>query len=167
MIKHILVIAGLVAIALAAESNKSESKIFCPFPFISAYNGYSFNNCYYYNGVQNSYLAAAQLCSNMGTYLVTAKDSSVLSDLYNLYKAFPNFYFWVGATSSPLNPTYFRWQDGTPVSSNTFCKGHPKGGNNLCAFYTTTAIIGRDQCISTGECTSSFFDHGAICQYGY
>jgi hypothetical protein len=59
-----------------------------------------------------------------------------------------------------------RWQDGTPVASTVWCSGHPKGGDNLCTFYTTTAIIGRDKCINSGPCTAGFFDHGAICQYG-
>jgi hypothetical protein len=72
----------------------------------------------------------------------------------------------VGATASASYPYQFYWQDGTPVSTSSFCSGHPKGGNNLCGFYTTKAVIGRDRCISTGPCSGTFFDHGAICHYG-
>ena len=39
---------------------------------------------------------------------------------------------------SPQTPYTFKWQDGSLVSSSVWCSGHPKGGDNLCTFYTTT-----------------------------
>lgn len=139
---------------------------FCPYPFVNSANGYTFNNCYYYAGVASDYSSAVRVCANVGAFLVTAKDSRGLDDLYKLYKAYTNYYFWVGATASVGNPFNFNWQDGSPVYPTSFCSGHPKGGNNVCGFYTTKAVIGRDKCLSTGPCSGTFFDHGAICQYG-
>jgi hypothetical protein len=67
----------------------------CPFPFTDSHKGYYFNNCYYYAGVANDYDSAVGICSSRGTNLVMAKDQSSLDDLYPLYKAYTNYYFWV------------------------------------------------------------------------
>ena len=40
----------------------------------------------------------ATVCQQFGG-LVTIKDQAGLDDLYNLYKQYPNYYFWIGATS--------------------------------------------------------------------
>ena len=136
----------------------------CPYPFTNSYNGYTFNYCYYYAGKTDSYVKAVDICQKQFSYLVMPKTDAALEDLYKLYKAYPNYYFWVGAAASPANAKTFYFQDGNLVYPYHFCKDHPKGGNNLCAFYTTTAVVGRDTCIQSGECKASFFDHGVICQ---
>jgi hypothetical protein len=92
------------------------------------------------------------------------KTDAGLDDLYKLYKSYSNYYFWVGASANPATPMQFTFQDGSPVYPVHFCPGHPKGGKNLCGFYTTTVGVGQDRCISTGECQAGFFDHGIICQ---
>ena len=89
----IVVLAALVSSAAALT---------CPYPFVSQYNGYLFNNCYYYAGKADSHKEAQHLCAVQGASLVTAKDNSVLNDLYNLYKAFPDFYFWVSRNTSRI-----------------------------------------------------------------
>ena len=70
----------------------------CPYPFVSQANGVLFNNCYFYAGKADTHREAQNICLSYGAGLVTAKDNSVLNDLYSLYKAFPNFYFWVRLT---------------------------------------------------------------------
>ena len=70
----------------------------CPYPFTNSINGYTTNYCYYYRGVAKSYSEAALVCQQFGG-LVTIKDQAGLDDLYNLYKQYPNYYFWIGATS--------------------------------------------------------------------
>ena len=71
----------------------------------------------------------------------------------------------MGASASSSNPKFMTWQDGYMVDPSYWCSGHPKGGDNTCSFYSTTAVIGRDKCISSGACSNNFFDHGVICHY--
>ena len=82
----LIVLAALVSSALALN---------CPYPFVSQANGYLFNNCYYYAGRADTQWEAQNICLSYRAGLVTAKDNTVLNDLYSLYKAFPDFYFWV------------------------------------------------------------------------
>ncbi len=86
--------------------NLVNSQGFCPYPFTNNYGGYAFNNCYYYAGVANDYYSAVNQCASRGTYLVTAKDQRTLEDLYPLYKAYTNFYFWVNKRSLNINRIY-------------------------------------------------------------
>lgn len=86
-------------------------------------------------------------------------------EIFILKFGFLNFFQKVGAIATAANPYDFRWRDGSLVYPATWCQGHPKGGENLCTFYTTTPVVGRDRCIESGPCTASFFDHGIICQY--
>ena len=88
-------LSGLVVLLLVGIVHSQTS---CPFPFTNTYNGYTTNYCYYYRGVAKSAAEASQVCSQYGG-LVTIKDQAGLDDLYNLYKAYPNYYFWVGATA--------------------------------------------------------------------
>jgi hypothetical protein len=71
----------------------------------------------------------------------------------------------VNVFAKETDPYYFRWDNnGNQVSSVAFCSGHPKGGNNLCGFYTTTpADDGRVRCISTGPCNGTRVDYGVFC----
>lgn len=68
----------------------------CDQPFLNGDNGYTFSNCYHYAGVSESYNEAVKMCLNgFNSTLVTPKFSSGLDDLSKLYKAYPNYYFWV------------------------------------------------------------------------
>lgn len=78
------------------EVAKNNTRQGCPYPFVSQNNGYSFNYCYYYAGNTKSFTTAFQKCQQtVNSGLVTPKFSTGLEDLYKLYKAFPNYYFWV------------------------------------------------------------------------
>ncbi len=136
----------------------------CPYPSTNNINGYQTRYCYFYAGTTKTYTKAVDKCNQMGFPLVMPKTDAGLDDLYKLYKAYSNFYFWVGATASPANPFQFYFQDGNPVYPFHLCAGNPKGGQNLCGFYTTKVTVGRDRCIETGPCQAAFFDHGIICQ---
>ena len=72
----------------------------CPYPFVNNFGGNVFNYCYHYAGIATSALQASQMCNNYPySGMVTVKDNAGLNDLYNLYKAYPNYYFWVGASA--------------------------------------------------------------------
>jgi hypothetical protein len=128
--------------------------LLCPYPYTDNKGGYYFNYCYYYADSGKNFYIAEESCRNLNSHLVTIKDSKGLDDLYYLYKGYSNYYFWVGAKASGLYPYNFYYADGRPVPADHWCSGHPKGGDNLCAFYTTNAVLGRDRCIQSGPCVA-------------
>lgn len=98
MLKYFLTLA-ILAIAGQAncmESQNNNTRATCPFPFVNQYNGYTFNNCYFYAGKEQTYSKAVSTCMSSVYYgLAAPKTAAGLEDLYRLYKAYPNFYFWV------------------------------------------------------------------------
>ena len=66
----------------------------CPAGSTNNINGYSTRYCYRYLGKSRSYNNAVQQCKSFGLPLVTPKTDAGLNDLYKLYKAYDNFYFW-------------------------------------------------------------------------
>jgi hypothetical protein len=155
MLKQVVALLCLACVVLAQN---------CPPYSTNNINGYQTRYCYRYLGTTKSYTKAVDSCRQYGYTLVMPKTDAGLDDLYKLYKAYSNFYFWVGASASPSNPFQFYFQDGNPLFPIHYCAGNPKGKDNLCGFYTTTAVVGRDRCISTGPCQAAYFDHGIICQ---
>ncbi len=69
----------------------------CPYPFTKEHNGYKTNQCYYHAGRAPSYQEAAESCNNMRHTLIMPKTEADLEDLYQLYKAYSYFYYWVNS----------------------------------------------------------------------
>ena len=91
MYKTLFILFGLASLVYSQS---------CPYPFVNNYGGSYFNYCYHYAGVATSALQASQMCNNYPySGMVTIKDNSGLNDLYELYKAYPNYYFWLGASA--------------------------------------------------------------------
>lgn len=95
LINSSLAVLLALATVVSAQTNNG-TRANCPYPFVSEYDGNKFNYCYYYAGATKSFTKAFQTCSSQYyTGLVSPKVSTGLDDLYKLYKAFPDYYFWV------------------------------------------------------------------------
>lgn len=156
-----------VVLLLIGLSGVLSQTTVCRYPFIRTYNKQTFTYCYFNAGETKSFARAVNTCSDLFAPVIMAKDVAGLEDLYKLYKAYDTLYLWVGATATANDPKNFRWLDGTPVSPLSFCSGHPEGGDSLCAYYSTTPVVGRERCIKTGKCEASAFNHAIICQQPY
>lgn len=95
LVKSFIVLFFTLANLTNAQANNG-TKANCPYPFVSEYDGNKFNFCYYYAGKTKSFTNAFQTCSSQYySGIVSPKVSTGLDDLYKLYKAFPDYYFWV------------------------------------------------------------------------
>lgn len=96
MIFKVILLFELIYLSVCTEIDAKNKTVSCPFPFVNSYNGYTFNYCYHYAGSSQSFNKAYQTCiTTVYSGIVSPKLSDGLDDLYKLYKAFPNYYFWV------------------------------------------------------------------------
>jgi hypothetical protein len=147
MLKFVI---ALLCLAYVAQAQN------CPFPSTNVRNGYQTRYCYYYAGQASTYSDAINQCKRFGFGypLIMPKTDAGLDDLYKLSRSYNANYFWVGAAASPSTPFSFLFQDGNPVYPNIhMCAGNPKGGNNLCGFYTSAT--GASRCFQSGVCIAS------------
>ena len=105
MFKLILPLLCFVALAQAQ----------CPYGSTNLHGGYTTRYCYKYLGNTSNYAKAVKKCAEYNLPLVMPKTDAGLDDLYSLYKGYPNYYFWVGASALPSNPHNFVFQDNNPL----------------------------------------------------
>lgn len=88
MSKLIYSIAVLIVIINTVTSQ-------CIDPFVKSRNGYNFNYCYHRIGDSKLFADAKAACDKLDSNMVMPKDTGGLEDLYSLYKAYPNYFYWV------------------------------------------------------------------------